>query len=109
MPTFETLPRFERDWKNLTRQQQAAFRKVITEYFVPDLAASKGISRMAPIEELDSIQREKHPATFGGNGRGRDRDWRAGLRDRREILRSIFNIPGGRGCVLAWNATRIFT
>jgi hypothetical protein len=39
MPTFETLPRFERDWKNLTRQQQAAFRKVIREYFVPDLAA----------------------------------------------------------------------
>ena len=39
MPTFETLPRFERDWKNLTRQQQATFRKVITEYFVPDLAA----------------------------------------------------------------------
>jgi hypothetical protein len=39
MPTFETLPRFERDWKNLTRQQQAIFRKVITEYFVPDLAA----------------------------------------------------------------------
>jgi hypothetical protein len=39
MPTFETLPRFERDWKNPTRQQQATFRKVITEYFVPDLAA----------------------------------------------------------------------
>jgi hypothetical protein len=39
MPTFETLPRFERDWKNLTWQQQATFRKVITEYFVPDLAA----------------------------------------------------------------------
>jgi hypothetical protein len=39
MPTFETLPRFERDWKNLTRQQQALFRKVITETFVPDLAA----------------------------------------------------------------------
>jgi hypothetical protein len=39
MPTFETLPRFERDWKNLTRQQQALFRKVITEAFFPDLAA----------------------------------------------------------------------
>jgi hypothetical protein len=40
MPTFETLPRFDRDWKNLTREQQSAFRKVVTEYFVPDLAAS---------------------------------------------------------------------
>ena len=39
MPTFETLPRFERDWKDLTRQQQATFRKVITEAFAPDLAA----------------------------------------------------------------------
>ena len=40
MPTFETLPRFERDWKNLSADQQAAFRKVITEAFAPDLAAS---------------------------------------------------------------------
>ena len=39
MPTFETLPRFERDWKKLTTQQQATFRKVVTEAFVPDLAA----------------------------------------------------------------------
>jgi len=39
MPTFETLPRFERDWKHLTAQQQATFRKVITDAFVPDLAA----------------------------------------------------------------------
>jgi hypothetical protein len=40
MPTFETLPRFKRDWKNLTEQQQAAFRKVIMDGFVPDLAAA---------------------------------------------------------------------
>jgi hypothetical protein len=39
MPTLETLPRFERDWKNLSSPQQAIFRKVITEAFVPDLAA----------------------------------------------------------------------
>ena len=39
MPTFETTPRFERDWKNLTRQQQGLFRKVVLEVFVPDLAA----------------------------------------------------------------------
>ena len=35
MPTFETLPRFERDWKSLSAQQKAAFRKIITEAFVP--------------------------------------------------------------------------
>jgi hypothetical protein len=39
MPTFETLPRFERDWKNLTPGQRATFRKVVLEAFVPDLAA----------------------------------------------------------------------
>ncbi len=39
MPTFETLPRFERDWRNLTAQRRATFRKVIAEAFVPDLAA----------------------------------------------------------------------
>jgi hypothetical protein len=39
MPTFETLPRFERDWKSLSPQQKAAFRKIITEALVPDLAA----------------------------------------------------------------------
>ncbi len=39
MPTSETLPRFERDWQNLTSQQRALFRKVILEAFVPDLTA----------------------------------------------------------------------
>ena len=37
MPTFETLPRFERDWKKLTPEQKELFRKVVTEAFVPDL------------------------------------------------------------------------
>ena len=40
MPTFETLPRFKRDWKNLDAHQQSTFRKVVTEAFVPDLAAA---------------------------------------------------------------------
>lgn len=39
MPTFETLPCFGRDWKNLTSQKQALFRKVVLEAFVPDLTA----------------------------------------------------------------------
>jgi hypothetical protein len=39
MPTFETLSRCERDWKNLTWQQQALFRKAVLEAFVPDLMA----------------------------------------------------------------------
>ena len=39
MPTFETVPRFDRDWKKLTAQQQALFRRVVTEAFVSDLAS----------------------------------------------------------------------
>jgi hypothetical protein len=39
MPTSQTLSRFERDWKKRTAQQQATFRKVVTEAFVSDLAA----------------------------------------------------------------------
>jgi hypothetical protein len=29
MPTFETLPRFEKDWKGLTLELRGAFRKVV--------------------------------------------------------------------------------
>lgn len=39
MPTFETLPRFERDWKGLSTPQRAAFRKTVKDAFVPDLMA----------------------------------------------------------------------
>ena len=39
MPTFETLPRFEKDWKGLTPQQRGTFRKVVMDAFVPDLMA----------------------------------------------------------------------
>jgi hypothetical protein len=38
MPTFETLPRFTRDYAKLTPEQRTRFRKVLTESFIPDLA-----------------------------------------------------------------------
>ncbi len=37
MPTFQTTPRFERDWKQLTADLRARFRRVIVDQFVPDL------------------------------------------------------------------------
>jgi hypothetical protein len=40
MPTFETLPRFERDWKSLTSQQQALLPQGGVRGLVPDLAAA---------------------------------------------------------------------
>lgn len=39
MPTFQTDPRFDRDWKNLTPEQRQRFRRVVQDEFRPDLAA----------------------------------------------------------------------
>lgn len=38
MPTFQTTPRFERDWKQLTPELKSRFQHVVTTQFVPDLA-----------------------------------------------------------------------
>lgn len=38
MPTFQTTPRFDRDWKQLTPELKARFQHVITGQYVPDLA-----------------------------------------------------------------------
>jgi hypothetical protein len=38
VPTFQTTPRFERDWKQLAPELRSRFQRVITEQFVPDLA-----------------------------------------------------------------------
>jgi hypothetical protein len=37
MPTFETFPRFEAEWRTMTREQQAMFRDVILDAFIPGL------------------------------------------------------------------------
>lgn len=41
MPTFETLPRFERDFKGLDQEQQKRFKAKVKE-FVEDLQAGAG-------------------------------------------------------------------
>lgn len=41
MPTFQTDPRFDRDWKSLTPEQRQRFRRVIREEFRPDLASGR--------------------------------------------------------------------
>lgn len=37
MPTFEVLPRFQRDYAKLTPEQKQRFRRAVIEEFVPDL------------------------------------------------------------------------
>ena len=61
MPAFETFPRFERDWKNLTSQQQAMFRKTVLEAFVPDLMARTARSSQACVKELPNITMQLEP------------------------------------------------
>src|SRR5215472_12252371 len=41
MPTFETTPRFRRDYAGLTAFQQDRFRKVVVTEFVPDAGAGQ--------------------------------------------------------------------
>jgi len=58
--TFQTTPRFDRDWKQLTADSRARFRRVITEEFVPDLAKGafraglrvKGVQAAAGVFEM---------------------------------------------------------
>ena len=38
MPTFQTAPRFDRDWKQLSPELKSRFQHVVTAQFVPDLA-----------------------------------------------------------------------
>ncbi|MFD6096103.1 hypothetical protein ACFVWN_06795 [Nocardiopsis flavescens] len=41
MATFSVTPRFRADFKKLTREQAARFRKVVTEEFAPDVEAGR--------------------------------------------------------------------
>jgi hypothetical protein len=39
VPTFQTSPHFDRDWKGLTAEAQARFQRAVIGHFVPDLEA----------------------------------------------------------------------
>lgn len=75
MPTFETLPRIDRDWKGVTAARQALFRKVVREAFVPDLAVPdqpfqpglrvKGLAAHSGVFEM------KHVLLYMSNGEDR--------------------------------------
>ncbi len=60
MATFQTTPRFDRDWKQLAADSRVRFRRVITEEFVPDLARGafraglrvKGVQAAAGVFEM---------------------------------------------------------
>jgi hypothetical protein len=75
MPTFETLPRFEKDWKKLASQRQALFRKVVLEAFVPDLMAQdqpfrpglrvKGVAAHSGVFEMTWDNDSRATFTYG--------------------------------------------
>ena len=65
MPTFETLPRFEKDWKDLKPQQRGTFLKVVRDAFVPDLMARTARSSQACASKGSSnitVQLEPRPS-----------------------------------------------
>lgn len=41
MPTFQTLPEFQRNFRALSEDEQRKFAEVVKERFVPDLKAGK--------------------------------------------------------------------
>ena len=67
MPTFQTLPRFDQDFKKLGPTEQERFRKVLKEAFIPDVAAGtfrrslrvKGVQGAPKVYEM----------TWDGDGR----------------------------------------
>ena len=61
MPTFETLPRFEKDWKDRTPRQRGTFRTVVMDAFVPDLMARTARSSQACVKELPNITMQLEP------------------------------------------------
>lgn len=51
MPTFESLPGFEREYGKLTAEQQDAFKTVIRQ-FVDDLRAGRGFRRQLRVKKV---------------------------------------------------------
>ena len=51
MPTFESLPGFEREYGKLTAAQQAAFKAVVAQ-FVADLKAGRGFRRALRVKRV---------------------------------------------------------
>lgn len=57
MPTLQTTPRFDRDWKHLTPDSRARFRQVVTHQFVPDLVngAFRAGLRVKGVEAVPNV------------------------------------------------------
>lgn len=57
MPTFQTSPHFDRDWKGLTAEARRRFQRVVTGHFVPDLAggAFRPGLRVKPVQGTQGV------------------------------------------------------
>lgn len=68
MPTFQTGPRFQNDWRRLTREQQERFRRVIVEQFVPDLIAGHFRTGLR-VKGVQDSRRGVYEMTWAPDGR----------------------------------------
>jgi hypothetical protein len=67
VPTYERLPRFDRDWEALSREQRAKFLSAIRK-FVEDLEADRNFRsglRVRGVEGADGV----FEMTWDGDGR----------------------------------------
>ena len=71
MPTYERLPRFDRDYKALSAEPKEAFRQAVRK-FVEDLEAGKGFRRSLRVKGIQRAEgvfeltwAKKGRATFG--------------------------------------------
>lgn len=68
MPTFERLPRFDKDWAGLSPAEQQRFRRAVAS-FITDLSAGR------PFRQGLRVKREEHVGCVGDDLRaGRSRD-----------------------------------
>lgn len=100
MPTYETLPRFERDWKSLEVDQQKRFRDKVKNEFVPDLESGNGFRRGLRVKGVQGAE-GVFEMTWAPDGRA---TWQYGLEItkgqphiiwRRIGTHGIFNPPPG--------------
>ena len=72
MPTFETLPRFEKDWKGLTSQQRDAFRKVVKECHPKAPTSRQPLDLLCrEVEVFEEVERRLQPGRPAHDGRPR--------------------------------------
>ena len=89
MPTFDSYARFDRDFKKLSKEDRARFRRVVAEHFVPDV--EKGVFRAGlRVKKVQSSQ-GVYEMTWAPDGRA---TWEYGPEQRAGTPHAIWRRVG---------------